>query len=102
MNNLLYKCPGSGNTKNIGGIINIENLINGRGPFSELGEEIFDDYWKFYLTKDMAAALETKRPYTNLKSYMEYKRLGIETLKDKEALISAMDADADDSAAEEE
>lgn len=85
--------PGSGNTKNIGGIVNIDNLMNGRGPFSELGEEIFDDFWKYYLTKDMASALETTRPYTNLKSYLEYKQIGIDTLKDKESLIREMDSE---------
>ena len=36
--------PGSGNTKNIGSIIKIEDLINGNGPFAALGEGIFDDY----------------------------------------------------------
>ncbi len=34
--------PGSGNTKNIGAITKIEDLINGSGPFSELGEDIFE------------------------------------------------------------
>ncbi|MGP1431629.1 MAG: type II restriction endonuclease [Treponema sp.] len=43
--------PGSGNTKNIGSIIKIEDLINGNGHFSALGEEIFDDYLMCYLTK---------------------------------------------------
>ena len=32
--------PGSGNTRNIGGIDNLENLINGTGPFAELGEDV--------------------------------------------------------------
>src|SRR5258708_39584629 len=46
--------PGSGNTKNIGSVIEIEQLVNGSGPFAALGEEVYDDYWMFYLTKDMA------------------------------------------------
>jgi len=37
---------GSGNTANIGSINNIEDIINGRGMFSKLGEEWFDDYWR--------------------------------------------------------
>lgn len=72
--------PGSGNTKNIGSINSLDKLIKGEGMFSELGEEVFDDYWMYFLTKDMAQALEIPRPYTNLKSYLEYKERGINTL----------------------
>ena len=69
--------PGSGNTKNIGSVLKIDELINGNGPFAERGEEIFDDYWMFYLTKDMAKAIELKgAPYRNLKEYVQYKKLG--------------------------
>lgn len=69
--------PGSGNTKNIGSLLKIDELINGKGPFAKLGEEIFDDYWMFYLTKDMAKAVELKEaPYRNLKEYVRYKKLG--------------------------
>lgn len=39
--------PGSGNTKNIGAINNLERLIKGQGVFSELGEDVYDDYWTF-------------------------------------------------------
>lgn len=68
--------PGSGNTKNIGSVINIDELRNGRGPFTKLGIEIFDDYWMYYMTSDMARAAElSKPPYSNLKQYFEYKRL---------------------------
>lgn len=72
--------PGSGNTKNIGSATKIRELTDGRGPFAELGEHVYDDYWMFYLTRDMAAALEVKRPYTNLKTYLEYKKRGIKEL----------------------
>ena len=66
--------PGSGNTKNIGSVTEISKLINGSGPFAELGVEVFDDYWKFYLTADMARAAELpSRPYANLASYLKYK-----------------------------
>ncbi len=68
--------PGSGNTKNIGSTTNIDALKKGNGTFAELGEETFDDYWKFYLTKDMAKAAElNKSPYTNLKQYKELKNI---------------------------
>lgn len=52
-------------------------MLNGTGPFAELGEEVYDDYWMYYLTKDMARALEIERPYSDLKTYAEYKRRGI-------------------------
>lgn len=68
--------PGSGNTKNIGSVTEIDKLVNGSGPFAPLGEDVFDDYWMYYLTKDMARAAELMRPpYTNLRSYLKYKGL---------------------------
>ncbi|HXG67905.1 MAG TPA: type II restriction endonuclease [Blastocatellia bacterium] len=67
--------PGSGNTKNIGGVGGLSELIEGKGPFASLGEAVFDDYWMYYLTLDMARAAELNRPpYTNLKTYFEYKK----------------------------
>ena len=66
--------PGSGNTKNIGSVNSIATLVHGTGPFSSLGEETFDDYWMYYLTADMARAVELpKAPYNNLVSYRQYK-----------------------------
>ncbi len=66
--------PGSGNTKNIGSVNKVKDLIHGKGPFAELGEKAFDDYWMYYLTKDMARAVDlTKPPYRNMKEYLEYK-----------------------------
>ena len=68
--------PGSGNTKNIGSVTGIEQLRDGTGPFAEHGLSVFDDYWRHYLTKDMARAAELERPpYTNLEGYVAYKRL---------------------------
>lgn len=68
--------PGSGNTKNIGSVLKIDDLINGKGPFSQLGEAVFNDYWMYYLNKDMAKAVDLKdAPYKNLKEYKEYKKL---------------------------
>jgi Restriction endonuclease EcoRV len=85
--------PGSGNTKNIGSIDKIEDLVNGKGIFSELGEEVYDDYWMFYLTNDMAKALEISRPYTNLKSYLEYKQRGINVLNEHADEIKNLEED---------
>ena len=68
--------PGSGNTKNIGSVTRIDELINGKGPFTELGEDVFSDYWMYYLTKDMATIIDLKEsPYKNLTEYKEYKKL---------------------------
>lgn len=82
--------PGSGNTKNIGSVVKIDDLVNGAGPFAALGEEVYDDYWMFYLTRDMAEAVGVKRPYMNLKTYLEYKQRGIDTLKAHEKEIAGL------------
>ena len=79
--------PGSGNTKNIGSVTKIDKLVNGNGPFASLGEEVYDDYWMYYLTRDMAQALNVKRPYTNLKTFLEYKEKGIDKLREHEQEI---------------
>jgi hypothetical protein len=79
--------PGSGNTKNIGSVTSVQQLVNGTGSFAGLGEQVYDDYWMYYLTRDMAEALKVKRPYTNLKEFLEYKERGIETLKAHEKEI---------------
>jgi Restriction endonuclease EcoRV len=73
--------PGSGNTKNIGSVTNIDKLINGTGPFASLGEAVYDDYWMFYLTDDMANKLDVERPYADLTSYAEYKKRGSDVLE---------------------
>jgi hypothetical protein len=66
--------PGSGNTKNIGSTKNIEELINGKGPFAEYGEKVFDDYWMNYLTRDMAEAIDSDIPYRNLEQYWQWRQ----------------------------
>lgn len=93
--------PGSGNTKNIGSVVGVDQLVNGTGPFSSLGEQVYDDYWMFYLTRDMAQALTVTRPYTNLKTYLEYKERGVDTLRAHEKEI-AMLAEDEAGKAEEE
>ena len=68
--------PGSGNTKNIGSVSNINDLINGNGTFAELGEDIFNDYWMYYLTTDMARMAELPKPYyRNLSEYKQFKNI---------------------------
>jgi len=67
--------PGSGNTKNMGSIHIINDLVQGRGPFAPYGEAIFDDYWINYLTEDMARAIDSPVPYRNLKGYLRWRDL---------------------------
>jgi hypothetical protein len=93
--------PGSGNTKNIGSVIKIPELVNGTGPFSSLGEEVYDDCWMFYLTRDMAQTLSIQRPYTNLKTYLEYKKRGVDTLRAHEKEIVQLAEDEAGKAEEE-
>ena len=59
--------PGSGNTENIGSFrtSNMNYLINGEGPFSELGIETYEDYWGGYKT------YRGKSTYTSLDGYFE-------------------------------
>jgi len=65
--------PGSGNTRNIGGVLNIQRLINGSGPFSSLGEDVFDDYWMGYFNKVDARMAGIGEPhYHNLETYQTY------------------------------
>lgn len=92
--------PGSGNTKNIGSVNSVDQLLNGTGPFRSLGEAVYDDYWMFYLTRDMAQALEIERPYTNLKSYLEYKKRGVDTLREHEQEITNLGEDGAESSEE--
>ncbi len=42
--------PGSGNTENIGSISSsvFIDFELGRGPFAELGQDVYDLYWKYY------------------------------------------------------
>ena len=67
------KC-GSGNTANIGSINNIDDIVNGNGMFSRLGESWFDDYWMNY---NKITAFDEKgktRKITSLKDFVEYRK----------------------------
>lgn len=64
--------PGSGNTANIGSINNIEDLKAGRGIFSKLGEEWFDEYWINYGTATMIKDGEPVKIF-NIWDYLEFK-----------------------------
>jgi hypothetical protein len=70
--------PGSGNTKNIGSARKVDDLINGTGLFTKYsnGEEIFNDYWMYYMTSDMARGNDLEKPpYSNITNYLQYKQI---------------------------
>lgn len=69
--------PGSGNTKNIGSIIDVNELVAGKGPFTKFKnpEAVFDDYWMNYMTADMARTVESKVTYNNIATYLKTKKL---------------------------
>lgn len=63
---------GSGNTANIGSIVDIDDLKNGNGVFSQLGEEWFDEYW---INHGSVTMIKDGKPtkITNLKDFLEFK-----------------------------
>lgn len=94
--------PGSGNTKNIGSIKDLDGLRNGTGPFAKLGISVFDDYWMYYQNKEMAGG--KGRPYKDLDSYVEYKKKDAEVItklaEEIHQLPSEMKGESDDEATE--
>ncbi|OGC84872.1 hypothetical protein A3F55_00105 [Candidatus Adlerbacteria bacterium RIFCSPHIGHO2_12_FULL_53_18] len=61
--------PGSGNTENIGSFSTnkMEDFKEGRGPFSKLEKEVFENYWKNY------GGYRNARAYTSLEEYQKWK-----------------------------
>lgn len=70
--------PGSGNTENIGSFSTkrFAGLKEGKGPFSELGQDAFDIYWKYY-PKYRAA----EQAYTSLDEFIEWLPHNIEAIE---------------------
>ena len=64
---------GSGNTANIGSINWIDDIIAGRGMFSRLGEEWFDDYWTNYGKIRTKAASGEMKTIRNLADFVRYR-----------------------------
>ena len=64
---------GSGNTANIGSIRHIEDLLAGRGVFSELGEHWFDDYWMNYGKITVPTGDGGTKKITGIESFVEYR-----------------------------
>ncbi|NUN68155.1 MAG: restriction endonuclease [Bacteroidetes bacterium] len=63
---------GSGNTANIGSIIEINDLKNENGIFSKLGEEWFDEYWINHGSARMIKKGKSVK-ITNLRDYLIFK-----------------------------
>ncbi|QWR78171.1 type II restriction endonuclease [Candidatus Magnetomonas plexicatena] len=63
---------GSGNTANIGSITFIEDILQGRGIFSKLGEDWFDEYWMNYGLTTMKRKGTTIR-ITRLEDFIDFK-----------------------------
>jgi len=63
---------GSGNTANIGSIVDIADLKNENGIFSKLGEKWFDEYW---INRGSATLIRDGKPakITTLKDFLEFK-----------------------------
>ena len=61
--------PGSGNTENIGSIHtkNFSDFKEGNGPFSSLGVDAFDIYWKYY-----PKYRSTDKAYTSLNGFLAW------------------------------
>lgn len=90
---------GSGNTANIGSIVDIQDLKTENGIFSKLGEALFDEYWINYGT---ATRLVDGVPVAikNLRDYLEFKGEQ-ELLKKVESAIAKVEIDEDLIAREE-
>ena len=65
---------GSGNTANIGSIIHIGDIVNGRGMFSKLGERWFDDYWINYKKIKTTNNKNETMTISTLKEFVEYRK----------------------------
>jgi len=63
---------GSGNTANIGSITDIDDLKNGNGVFSKLGEDCFDEYWMNYGTATMIKDGKSVK-VTSIWDFLEFK-----------------------------
>jgi hypothetical protein len=64
---------GSGNTANIGSIAKIDDILQGTGMFSRLGEEWFDDYWMNYGKITITTKEGKTKKITSLSEFVKYR-----------------------------
>lgn len=74
---------GSGNTANIGSINNIADIIAGRGMFSKLGENWFDEYWMNYRKITIQDGRGGTKKIATLREFVAYKNGDISLVVDK-------------------
>lgn len=74
---------GSGNTANIGSINNIADIIAGKGMFSKLGEEWFDEYWMNYKKITVQDGKGGTKKICTLREFVEYKSGDVSLVVDK-------------------
>ena len=65
---------GSGNTANIGSINNIDDIVSGKGMFSQLGEDWFDDYWMNYKKITIPDGHGSTKKITSLTEFVNYRK----------------------------
>ncbi|MDD5287642.1 MAG: type II restriction endonuclease [Dehalococcoidales bacterium] len=64
---------GSGNTANVGSITKIDDILNCRGMFKDLGEKWFDDYWMNYGRITIKDNKGVAKKITKLSDFLKYK-----------------------------
>jgi len=74
---------GSGNTANIGSINNIEDICNGNGMFSKLGEQWFDDYWMNFNKITVTTENGKTNKITSLIDFVKYRKGNISLIVNK-------------------
>lgn len=74
---------GSGNTANIGSINNIADIILGKGMFSRLGEEWFDEYWMNYKKITVQDGKGGTKKISTLREFVAYKNGDVSLVVDK-------------------
>jgi len=75
---------GSGNTANIGSINNIKDIMEGKGIFSKLGEEWFDDYWMNYKKITIADRKGGTKKISSLDDFVKYRNGNLSLIVPKE------------------
>jgi hypothetical protein len=72
--NIAKDRPWNSDSKDVASTTKIDELREGSGVFADYGVDVFDDYWMYYMTNDMAHQVDLpKPPYRNIKEYFEYK-----------------------------
>ncbi|GAB4293670.1 MAG: hypothetical protein Kow0090_08050 [Myxococcota bacterium] len=64
---------GSGNTANIGSIVYIPDVLEGKGVFKNLGEEWFDDYWMNYGKITIRDRRKKSKKIAKLGEFLKYR-----------------------------